>query len=220
MTFGPVAWLSSTERTQMRPQLSVKTLMKFLHVNATAPARVGGAAQSLRASYGLDYSPARDFWRGMRCALPTDRRTTRDGQALRAAATNARDPKKKPLYATMAGAWPEVARRWASHEHFPIQPKTITVGGLDIRVSPSFAEIAADGTIEIVLVSFNEQKLDNTAIDGALRIMQRAYPNAECVFIDLRRELTHTTHGRTLDQLDGWLESSALYLAHTLADAA
>lgn len=204
----------------MRPQLSVKTLMKFLHVNATAPARVGGAAQSLRASYGVAYSPARDFWRGMRCALPADRRTTRDGEALRAAATNARNPKKKPLYAAMADAWPEVAKRWASHEHYPIQPKTVTVGGLDIRVSPSFAEAAADGTVEIVLVSFVEQKLDNTAIDAALRVMQRAYPGTECVFVDLRRETLRTTHGRTPDQLDGWLESSTLYLAHILADAA
>lgn len=204
----------------MRRQVSVKTLMNFLHVNATAPARVGRAAQSLRASYGTEYSPARDFWRGMRCALPTDRRTTRDGQALRAAATNARDPKKKPLYAAMADAWPEVATRWASHEHYPIRPKTVTVGGLDIRVSPSFAEVAADGTVEIVLVSFVEQKLHDTAIDAALRIMQRAYPGTECVFVDLRREFVRTTHGRTPDQLDGWLESSTLYLAHILADAA
>jgi hypothetical protein len=205
----------------MRPQLSIKPLMKYLHASATSPARVGGAARALGANHGSEYSPARDFWRGMRCALPKDRRTTRDGQALRAASQNVRDPKKKPLYAAMAQAWPGVASRWEGHRHLPIQGRTITVGGLDIRVAPSFAEVAPNGTTEVVMVSFVEQKIDDTAIDATLRLMQRAFPGAECVYVDLRRpELIRTSHGRRLEQLDGWIESSTLYLAQVLTEAA
>ena len=204
----------------MRPQLSATSLMKYLHVSATSPAAVGTEAHTLRSNYGAEYSPARDWWRGMRVALTVDRRTTRDGQALRAAATNVRDPKKKPLYSAMADAWPDVAERWAQHAHAPVRPVTITLGGLDVRVSPSFCEHNADGA-EVVIVSFTERKIDDTAIDGVLRLLQCAYPDTEAAFVDLRRPgRVRTTHGRDLEHLDGWLESAAVYLAHVLSEAA
>lgn len=204
----------------MRPQLSATSIMRYLHVSATSPAAVGTEAHTLRSNYGAEYSPARDWWRGMRTALASDRRTTRDGQALRAAATNVRDPKKKPLYSAMADAWPDVAERWVNHVHVPVRPVTITLGGLDVRVSPSFCERSAEGT-EVVIVSFTERKIDDTAIDGVLRLLQRAYPGVEGLFIDLRRPgRIRTTRGRDLEHLDGWLESAAVYLAHVLSDAA
>lgn len=204
----------------MHPRVSASQLMQYLHVTATSPASVGGKARDLRTAYGAPYQPARDWWRGMRGALGRDRRTTRDGQALRAAATNVRDPKKKPLYSATATAWPAVAQRWNDHEHFPISPVTLTIGGLDVRVSPSFAEEGPAG-IEVVLGSFTELKIRDEAIDAVLRLMQRAYPGTTAVYVDMRRpEHIRTTHGRNLECLDDWIESAGIYLAHVLADVA
>lgn len=204
----------------MRPQVSVGGLMKYLNAGAS-PARVGTVARSLREQLGQPYSPARDWWGAMRRAVLSDRRTTRDAQALRAAARNVKDPKKKPLYAAMAEEWQSVAPRWKRHEHVPISPVSVTVGTLDIRVSPTFAERNLNGVLEVVLVSFTEEKLSDDTVDAALRLMQRAYPNAVCTFVDLRRPgRIRTTRGRKLAKYDDWLESAGLYLAHVLAEAA
>ncbi|MGF0118676.1 hypothetical protein ACQFYA_20485 [Promicromonospora sp. Marseille-Q5078] len=172
---------------------------------------------------GAGWSPRTDFYLGMRHALVSDRRTTRDGAAVEAAAVNA-NTRKQARYSALASAWSNILGRWAACSSVHVERTRIAIGGLSVRVPAPIAEEHEDGTIELVKVHLAEPELDPTTIDMFLRLYQRAYaaeyPEAGITFVDLSRGGLWTSEGRDLAALDFWIETDAAGLAYALRTAA
>lgn len=186
----------------------------------TKPAQAGTVANRIAARAALPYRVETDFWKRARAALLADRRTTRDGQALHAAAQNTPDQKKMPLFAAAARRWEQVAPRWARCEHVPLPTASVTIGGLEVKIPAGFAERHPDGGLEVVIVRFNEDKLSDDVVDAVLRLVQRRYPTCTITFVDLPRLTIRTTRGRNLENYDAWLDQAGMYLAYVMDQAA
>lgn len=165
-----------------------------------------------------EYSPGRDFWRGFRVGITNDRRTSRDGAAARAAANNA-PPSRRSKYAHAADDWDAVLERWDQCAPITLGARVVMLGGLSVSVSPSYFEQRPDGAIEAVVVRLVNAELPEHVRRGVLRLLQRAYPEATPVLIDLPRQMAHEPDAN-LVQLDAWLESEAAGLAFLLEQAA
>lgn len=200
------------------PRTTLASLAQYLNA---APGRRGAVTRTLRQREETAYHPAFDFWRPLRQAVVRDRKTDRNAAALRAAAANAPDPRKKPLFAAAADSWAELCERWSGHSPAHIEAASIELGGLYVKVAPLFAEQDADGRVEVVLVRFAEEELARDVVGAILRIVQRCYPEHDAVYVDVRRKSVSSTRTmRNLSAYDAYLESEAAGLAHLLADAA
>ncbi len=187
-------------------------MVKYLNAR---PARAGVVANQIAAQVGQPYFLPGDYWKSMREALVADRRLTRDGQALAAAAQNARDPKKKASFAAAAHNWAELAPRWDGCEHVHLPATTVTLGNLPVRIPALCAERRPDGQLEVLLVRFNLEELGSDAVQGALRILQRAYPGATVTFVDVPRKKVTAARG-DLATYDAYLDQAGMYLAYIL----
>ena len=192
--------------------INFTSMVKYLNAS---PSRAGTVANQIAAQVGKPYFLPGDYWKTMREALVADRRLTRDGQALAAAAQNTSDPKKKPLFTTTARNWAELAPRWDGHTHVHLPATTVLLGDLPVRIPALCAEQLPNGELEVLLVRFNLEELNPDAIQGALRILQRAYPGATVTFVDVQRKKV-TTAGPRLKKYDGWLDQAGMYIAHVL----
>ncbi len=203
--------------TTTPPSLPMRGLMKYL---AAGPAQIGSITTQLQG-YGKGYSPAKDYWGHLVRGIQADRRTTRNGAAVHAAALNVADGRKRPNYTRTAAAWQRTTPRWAAHVAHPIHARVVRLGGLDVRVAPMFAERAPDGTIEVVMVNLTMSLALSTDVANAvLRLLELAYPEAEPVLVDVPRDLVHTRAGKRLDRYDPYLEAACVFLAHALSQAA
>ncbi|WP_454778740.1 hypothetical protein [Georgenia muralis] len=198
-----------------RPQVRISGLITYLNAPPTGRAR---AAESAR---GSDYRFYADYYAALRQAVRRDRNTSRDGAALVAAAMNA-TAKKRPRYTDLAARWGSVYPRWESYTATALPPRAVVrVGGLDVSITPSFAEESPHGETEIVMVRYPDAPLEDIVIDAVLRLMERAYPGTTAVFVDLSRSLVVASgERRHLHRYDSWLESEAAGLAHLLSTAA
>lgn len=201
----------------MTSPLPLNTILKYLNA---APGRRGTVVRNLLAQSGSPYAPQFDFWLKMRNAIVSDRRTTRDGAAVRAAAANVRDDKKKARYREAAAAWDGIHPRWGGSSAALVSPSTVTIGGLPVHVRPAFGEQRATGPVEVALVWLIEERLTPDVIGGALRIVELAYPGETAVLVDVRRRHVHTSEQADLRHYDSWLASEAAGLAHLLDEAA
>jgi hypothetical protein len=194
---------------------------QFVKYASTPPNRRGPVVGQIVG--GSDYSPVTDFYLGMRHALGSDRRTTRDGTAVEAAAVNA-TMRKQARYSTLASAWSAVIGRWQACTAVPVDRTRIAIGGLSVRVPAPIAEEHEDGTVELVKVHLAEPQLDPAVVDMILRLYQRAYaaeyPGAVITFVDLPRRRLLTSERRDLSTLDFWIETDAAGLAYALRNAA
>lgn len=189
-------------------------LTKFVSYASTAPSRRWAVAADTSG-----YVFYKDFYLGLRRALSSDRRTTRDGAALHAAAQNA-SARHARRYSELAAKWSAEVDRWNDCVGHDVEPMTHMVGGLAIHVSVPFAEIYPDGTVELVFVRFPKDPLEGRVIDMMLRLVQLAYaeliPGAVVTFLDLERGVLRTTEGRDLSGQDFWIDAEAADLANAL----
>ncbi len=190
----------------------------FVRYLSTPDARRKAQAQKLSMEAASDYAVETDFWKRMRAAIVTDRKTTRDGFALREAVEKA-TPKKQPSFGIVANAWPSIAKRWAGSSFRKPASGVINVGGLDISVRPLFSEEWPDGHIENVAVWMNKPAPSESAVRGAMRLMTRLEPDARVVatFVDVRRAAVWSAGADELALEDAWLERAGARFA---ADAA
>lgn len=199
------------------PSLPLRGLMRYL---AAGPTQVGPVTAQLKG-YGQGYSPAKDYWGPMLRGIQADRRTTRDGAAVRAAAQNVADGRKRPNYARVATAWQSITPRWAHYAAHPLPPQVLRVGGLDVRVNPVFAERAADGAVEVVMANLAMSlRLSDDVANAVLRLLDLAYPAAAPVLVDVPAARIHTHAGKRLERYDLYLEAACVFLAHALSEAA
>lgn len=196
-------------------------LTGFLNYLTATPTR---RAAAIRQATGTDYDPLHDYYMRMRRAVAADRRTTRDGQAVTAAATNA-TPTKRTRFEALAANWQPLTRRWRSSAPATVHRTDVVIGGLTLTISPSFAELHPDGSLEIVLVRFAATPLTRLQMDLVLRVMQRAFtpihPDCDLTFIDLATKTLRTSRGRAtaLEALDTWVDTEAAGLAFALRAA-
>jgi len=183
-------------------EIGLGAFIKF--VNASQRARPRLARQIAEQSRG-DYDPATDFWRPMRQAISRDRKTARDGEALRQL-TLAAPERRRPSYAEISDRWGGVAARWSDAGHVPSHASRIDVGGLKIRVNPLFSEAWPDGHAESAYVWFNKEELNDATLEGIRHLLTRDGHEAhlEPVFIDARRALA--VPASPIDGIDEWLD--------------
>ena len=197
----------------MRPNLS-----GFVSYVSAPAARRRDQAQRTRLQSESEYSPATDFWKGMRTAIQWERKTTRDGSALREAALRA-VAKKQPSYQLIADVWPAIAQRWAHSSHAKPTVRELRIGGLDIAVRPLFSELMPDGSDEHVMVWMNKARPSDTAVQGALRLLTLLdeESSVRAVFVDTRRRQIFTATAEDLRDIDETLSRTC---ASFLRDAA
>jgi hypothetical protein len=187
----------------------------FLRYLNSTPLLRESIAASLRDP--SPWSPAQDYWLYMKNALLKDRRTLRDGTAMENAAAKA-IPKRTKNYQIAAASWRQVAPRWAACRKGKLDPQTVTVGGLEVSVRPTFVEVSPSGQEEAVFVWFNQAPLVDAAEKSVLLLARRAYPWARASVVDLGkgRGTCHIASAQRLARYNAWLQSEAAGLAHLL----
>ncbi|GAA4712952.1 hypothetical protein APR04_004289 [Promicromonospora umidemergens] len=195
-------------------EIYISQFTKYLSAPPASAERVG---RKLAQETGR-YHHWTDFWLQLKNALLTDRRGTRDGQALAAAAAAATDAKKKGPYAAAARNWVQLAPWWDGLEHERQTGRSVQVGDLTVRLPRLCAERHPDGELEVLYVRFNRGRLPLHVVLGVLRIVQRAYPSETITFVDVERATMHTTRGRDLSVYDEWLNEAGNDLAQLLND--
>jgi len=183
-------------------EIGLGAFIKF--ANATPRARPRLARQIAEQARS-DYDPATDFWRPMRQAINRDRRTTRDGEALRQLALAAPE-RRRPSFEEISDRWGGVASRWSGAGHVASHSARIDVGGLQVRVNPLFSEQWANGHAESAYVWFNKEELHHATLEGVRHLLTRDghETHLEPVFIDARRALA--VPAAPIDGIDTWLE--------------
>jgi hypothetical protein len=199
------------------PSLYISGFTKYL---GAPPQRAGVVARQLKTQVGAKYDPRTDFWKQMRPALVNDRRTSRDGQAVWAAAANA-TPSKTAHYTTIAQRWEQVIPRWDGGTFSPVPTLTVKIGGLSVKIPASFAEGHPDGGLEVVYTHLNSAALPDPLPDAIMRILQRRHPAATITYVDVHRpNHIRTSDGRDLTSYDAYLDQAGMYLAFVLTKQA
>lgn len=183
-------------------EIGLGAFIKF--ANATPRARPRLARQIAEQSRN-DYDPATDFWRPMRQAINRDRKTTRDGGALRQVAQAAPD-RRRASFEEISTRWDRVAPRWNGAGHISSHAARIEIGGLQVRVNPLFSEQWANGHAESAYVWFNKEELRDDTLAGVRHLLTRNghEANTEPIFIDVRRTLA--VPAAPLAGIDDWLD--------------
>lgn len=183
-------------------EIGLGAFIKF--ANASQRARPRLARLIAEQSRG-EYDPATDFWRPMRQAISRDRKTTRDGDALRQVTQSAPE-RRRPSYAEISDRWGGVVTRWSGAGHVASHASRIDVGGLKIRVNPLFSEGWPDGHAESAYVWFNKEELRDDTLEGIRHLLTRNGDAAhlEPVFIDVRRALA--VPAAPINGIDDWLD--------------
>ncbi|TDE88181.1 hypothetical protein EXU48_23970 [Occultella glacieicola] len=193
------------------------SLGEYIGYITTPDSRLRNRARMLRDV--SPYDPAKEYWRHVRLGVEKDRRTTRDGQAVYAAALSARRGREEN-FRHVAEVWERIVRRWRRHQRVVVDPVTINIGGADVVVRPRFAERDPSGQREIVFVRFSvTAPLDVEKANKILRIAQRAYPRDTVVIVDLPCGEKAYVAGpaRNLSRYDEALERDGLHIASILA---
>lgn len=182
----------------------------FIRFANAAPRARPRIARAIAEQARSEYDPATDFWRPMRQAISRDRKTTRDGEALRRLVDEA-SPRRRPSFEEISVRWGDLAPRWLASGHTSSTPSRIHLGGVQIRVSPLFSEQWTNGQVEAAHVWFNKEELCTETLHGVQHLLSRAgHPNGpRPVFVDMRRALAlpATTYA---GDMDGWLEDLSL----------
>lgn len=183
-------------------EIGLGAFIKFANATPRTRPRI---AREIAEQVRSEYDPATDFWRPMRQAINRDRKTSRDGEALRQLVLGA-PPRRRPSFEEISDRWGDVAARWNTAGHAHSTPTHVEAGGLQIRLNPLFSEQWGDGHLEAAHVYFNKDELRAETIQGVQHLLTRdAHPAAvQPVFIDMRRALAvpATTYPGGIDE---WL---------------
>jgi hypothetical protein len=172
------------------PHPNLQSFIAFTNASDRSRSNV---LRRIREQSSAEYSPATDYWKRMRDAVKSDRRTSRDGSAVFAAAADATE-KKRDSFSRVATRWQEFLPRWTDSRYVPPQAGVADIAGLEVSVSPRFIEAWSNGFRERTFVYFNAAKLTQPTLDIALRVMQLAYPdeaNTGAVLLDVQRGHAH-----------------------------
>ncbi|WP_043652408.1 hypothetical protein [Cellulosimicrobium cellulans] len=194
------------------PKTDSRTLTEIAKYLNTPPQNRGALVRTM-------LNPGRGFdcWLPIKQAATKDRNTTRDGTPFTAAASQVRADLRGAA-SSFADAWIDTAvPRWAASTAVPIAPAVAEVGPLEVRVRPQFAEQRSDGLVEVGLVYCNKAPLSDFARNGTLRIIERAYPDAIAVLVDLPRAKLHSSEGKKLERFDSILNAEAAGLHYLLS---
>jgi len=183
-------------------EIGLGAFIKFANASPSTRPRL---ARAIAEQSRSEYSPATDFWRPMRQAINRDRKTTRDGDALRKAALSA-PPRRRPSFENISERWSGVAGRWDGAGHVPSRAARITIGGLQVRVNPLFSEQWGDGRAECAYVWFNQEELHSDTLEAVLHMLSQDGHQSKMtpVFIDVRRAFTVQAGPQAA--IEGWLD--------------
>lgn len=156
-----------------------------------------------------------NHWHGISNALVTDRRTTRDGQALVDAAARAK-PREKASYGLVAGKWVQLAPWWDGYEHERLPGTRVQVGAQELRVPKLCGERHPDGDLEVLVLRWSE--VPRHVAFALMRITQMAHPDATITLVDVRRLATYSSRDHDLTAYDEWLTVAGNDLAQLLPD--
>lgn len=166
-------------------EIGLGAFIKF--ANATPKARPRVARQIAEQARSA-YNPATDFWRPMRHAINHDRKTSRDGEALRRVVEAAPD-RRRPSFEVVSSRWGGVTPRWSESAHVASHSTHIEIGGLLVRANPLFSERWDDGHGESAFIWFNKEELRDETLVGVRHLLARSGEDAHFVpvFVDVRR---------------------------------
>lgn len=166
-------------------EIGLNAFVKFTNASTRARPRI---ARQIAEQAGADYDPATDFWRPMRQAISRDRKTTRDGSALREVAARA-PQQRRPSFEAISDRWGGVASRWTGAGFSSMGSRRIDLGGVTVRVHPLFSERWADGHGESAYVWFNKEELQPETVHAVQSLLAREEnaPAVRPVFVNLRR---------------------------------
>lgn len=191
--------------SQLTPYLAAKT-------DAEQATAVRNILRQIESGRGYNY------WQGITNALVTDRRGTRDGQALFDAVGRAK-PKQQEAYALAAEKWAQLAPWWHGLEHEPLPGQMVWLGDLPVRVPKLNAERHPSGELEVLFLRWSKGELPLHVVYGALRTVERAHLDAsEIKFVDVPRLKIYSSHDRDLTAFDEWLTVAGNNLAQELPD--
>ena len=169
---------------------------QFSRLIATpSPARPALVRQ-MQAQRAEAYSPARDFYRGLRKSMVDGRRLGTDRSVLAAAAVNAHE-KKRSTYQRLGATWLALLEGdLARGAWLDVRPARWQQSALTVKVSPLLGLEYPNDRREVVYVHFAAApRLSPDLIRAALRVMQlvgdETARNASPVLIDLQRGQIH-----------------------------
>jgi hypothetical protein len=193
--------------SQLTPYLAAKT-------DAEQATAVRNIVRQIESGRGYNY------WQGISNALVTDRRTTRDGQALVDAVGRAK-PERQEAYGLAAANWAQLAPWFDGGQYEKLPGVRVTLGSLEVRVPKLCGERGADGGLEVLVPQWSQRELPRHVVYGVLRIVHLAHPDATSVtFIDTARLAMYSSRDRDLTAFDGWLVQAGNDLAAQLPDVA
>lgn len=168
----------------MTIEIGLSGFIRF--ANATARARPRLARQIAEQSKG-EYQPGSDFWRPMRNAIRHDRKTTRDGAAVRAVVDTA-PLLRRTNYREVSERWLDISERWQHSSSAQTSTTRLEVGGIMVRLAPLFAE-QTSGQTEAAFMWFNKEELKPETADAIQLLLARLNDTGSPTptFVDLRR---------------------------------
>jgi hypothetical protein len=191
--------------SQFTPYLAAKT-------DAEQATAVRNIVRQIESGRGYNY------WQGISNALVTDRRTTRDGQALVDAVGRAK-PERQEAYGLAAANWAQLAPWFDGGQYEKLPGAQVQLGNLEVRVPKLCGERHPDGGLEVLLPRWSQRELPRSVVYGTLRIVEQAYPDAASItFIDTARLAMYSSLDQDLTAYDEWLTVTADELAEQLPD--
>lgn len=185
-------------------EVGLGAFVKFANASPRARPRL---ARVIAEQANSAYNPVTDFWRPVRQAIKRDRKTSRDGEALRALVQSTRD-RRRPSFDEVGERWADVAPRWSLSTHAASSTAHIEVGGVQVRAAPLFTEQLGDGLAEAAHVWFNKEELQPDTVEAVRHLLGReSYGRyANPVFIDMRRAFAVPAVAQPDSTVEEWLE--------------
>lgn len=150
-------------------EIGLGAFIKFANATPRTRPRI---AREIAEQVRSEYDPATDFWRPMRQAISRDRKTSRDGEALRQLVLGA-PPRRRPSFEEISDSLGDLAARWNTAGHAHSTPTHVETGGLQVRLNPLFCEQWDDGHVEAAHMYFNKQELRPETIQGVQHLETR-----------------------------------------------
>lgn len=198
--------------------MATATLSQFTKYLGAPPAWSERVGREIARQIDRPYNPGADYWRDLRNALLTDRRGTRDGQALAAKAASVSDVRKRAPFTAAARNWAQLTTCWDGLAYEPVAGTTVQIGDLSVKLPRLLGERHPDGELEVLIVQLTKGKLLPHVVDRVLRVVERAHPEAVVTYVDVERAAVYTSRGRDLTVYDAWLDVAGSDLARILDD--
>lgn len=163
------------------PKISLTTFVDF--TTAVGSTRVTKVRRA-KADYGQDYSPQRDFYKGLREGITETFAEGWTSDGLKARLADVSDPKKQKNYE----ACRKGLSRWAGGKEFVFHPparSTWKSGDLTVKVNPEL-DLTIDGIRHRIKLYFKGEALSKARVDVILHLLGDGRKATPAV-LDVRR---------------------------------